>query len=110
MHQFCRISHRFDHLIGIRFTGHKLPGSSLAGPVEVGFSEILLAVLFGRAGAVFLEKAVKIAQVVESRFKGHQFDRIVCIEQQFTCMADAHVDEKLGKAAEGVFLKEMAES
>ena len=62
-----------------------------------------------RTGAVLLEQPVEIRHVVEAGAVADLVDSLVGAEQQFAGVANAHVQQELGKTLSGVFLKKVAE-
>ena len=80
MNQFGGIGPGLDYLHGLRFPGQKLPRRHLLGTIKLIFLEIALPVFTGCTKAVFFEKPVEIAQIIESGVVGDQFDGIIRIE------------------------------
>ena len=66
-------------------------------------------VFHGRTGAVLLEQPVEIGHVVETGAVADLVDGLVGAEQQLAGVADAHIQQELGKTLRGVFLEKMAE-
>ena len=111
MHQFGSILGGFNGILVLAGSWrHKLPRGYLFGPIEIVFFLVTAPIFQGRAGAIFFEQPIEICHVVETGAVANLIDGRIGAQQQFTGMANPHIQQKLGKTLGGVFLKKMTKS
>ena len=83
-------------------------GRDLIRPIKSRFFFILAAIFHWGAGAVFFEEAIEIGDVIKTGAEADLIDGFVGVQQQFTGIADADVNEKLCEIFVGIFFKKVA--